>query len=139
MLIEEAMAQLLNGNSGVQAVFGSSPVRIYADRLPDPDDLPAYPAATYRRVSDVPFHGIWQDADASRVRIQITVYAETRAASRAARRAVIAAFSRYHGTVGDIAIDDSILDAERDIYEDSPMLEGLVRIDLDFLVVYQGA
>ena len=140
MLIEEAMCEILNADSGVQSSFGASPVRIYADNLPDPDDT-SYPAATYRRVSDVPFHGIWQDAahDAARVRIQVTVYAETRAECRAAASAVKTAFSRYHGPVGDVRIDDSILDAERDIYEDAPMMAGLIRIDLDFLVVYQGA
>ncbi len=76
-MIEAAIVLLLGAHAGVLAQFGAE-VRIFPDEAPAGT---AYPLATFFRVDQSPFSGIYQDSVWSRARVQVTVYAPSRLAA----------------------------------------------------------
>lgn len=138
MLVEEAVVILVTGNAGVLAAIGS---RFYREKAPTPTET-TYPYAVYHRVDSVPISGIWQDTDWARTRIQVDVYGTTGLQARTASEAVIGAINRYHGTVTNaghetVTFDDILLESERDIFESQPILEGVSRVTLDFMIIHR--
>lgn len=132
-MIEQALFTLLSAHTGVQAQFGSPP-RIYADQAADGA---AYPLTTFFRVDSQPISGIRQDSDWVEMRLQLTVYAQTRLAARTAANQIKAALQRIRTTSAGHYIDDTVLVQERDSFAADPHPAGFSAVELDYQVIYQ--
>ncbi len=130
-MIEEVLQSLLSANSDVQSQLSN---RIFPDEAPSGT---AYPLATFFRVDQSPFSGLYQDTEWLRSRVQFTVYAETRKAARQAAKALSSAISRTHGTYLSHWIDDIKLIQERDSFASDPHPAGYSAVELDFETVFK--
>ena len=132
-MIEAALIALLSAHAGVISQLAG---RIYPDVSPSGTE---YPLATFFRVDQSPYSGLYQDSVWSRARVQFTVYAPTRLAARSAAVEIRRALSRVHQTVAanNILIDDSRIVQERDSFAADPHPVGYSAVELDFEIVFK--
>lgn len=110
MSLESALIAYLSAQSGVTAVFGSSPLRIFPLVLPQSATLPA---ARYQRIDTTRGYTAGGDEVLPEARMQIAIEAATYEGARTAADAVQAALSGYRGTFGGIYAGRVLLAADR--------------------------
>lgn len=105
--ITTAVKTLIASCAGVTAIIGSSPLRYYPIRLPQPPIV--YPSITYQEIDAT---GVYAHSGYSGIqtpRVQLTIWAQTFASSDALRTALRAlppdGINGYRGIVGGIQID----------------------------------
>lgn len=134
--MEESLVAYLMAYSGLTALIGSNPVRIYWTRAPQ---AVAKPYVTMQRISgnrDTHMQGVSGLVES---RVQVDCYGLTYAASKGVARAVEARISGLAFTQSGTVFQVCILDAERDGYEDDATPDKLYRTSLDFIIWHKGA
>ena len=130
MAIEDALYTRLSGHAGLSALIGD---RIYPVKLPQ---SPVYPAIIYEARGGDRLHNMGVDAGIRRPIFQIACVAATYDAATNVGEQVIAALSRFRGTVGGIVIQDVLMiDEPDDFWSDEPPVKQRV---LEFEVSYEG-
>lgn len=132
-MIEEALFKLLSTDSGVSAIAST---RVYISLMPE---SPTFPAIVYRMISEKTFPAMGADVGIVRRRMQVDCWGETATDARNLADAVIAALSRYSGTVtytgGSTVISDIYRDGVIDLYDEHARK---FQRAVDFIVFYQG-
>ncbi len=130
MAIEDALYTRLSGHAGLSALVGD---RIYPVKLPQ---SPVYPAIIYESRGGDRLHNMGVDAGIRRPIFQIACFAATYDAATNVGEQVIAALSRFRGTVGGIVIQEILMiDEPDDFWSDEPPVWQRV---LEFEVSYEG-
>jgi hypothetical protein len=134
--MEESLIGYLKAASGITALLGTNPVRIYWTLAPQ---NVAKPYATLQRISgnrDTHMKGVSGLVES---RVQVDCYGLTYAASKGVARAVEARISGGAFTQSGTAFRVCLLDTERDGYEDGATPDKLFRTSLDFIIWHKGA
>jgi hypothetical protein len=134
--MEESLVSYLKAASGITALIGANPVRIYWTLAPQ---NVAKPYVTLQRVSGNRDMHMMGPSGLVESRVQIDCYGLTYAASKGVARAVEARISGFKGTHSGTVFGGVFLDAERDGYEDDATPDKLFRTSLDFIIWHKGA
>ena len=98
------------------------------------------PAVTFRKISAPRIHQMGSDPGIVTARYEVNCWADAEdnadgfGSMAAVGVQVVAALSRYSGTIGGVVVDQIFLDDEEDIYEPSTMTWRRI---LDFIVHYR--
>lgn len=115
MAIEDGLFAVLSGNTGVNALVGTDPSRIYPVLAPE---SPTYPYIVYHDISEVVPNAMGSGTtDIVRRRYQFDCYGETDTDCRTLAAAVIAALDRYQGTSSGVVIQDVYRMGVTDIFD----------------------
>lgn len=116
--IRSALFSYLSGKTGVTAIVGTSPVRLYPLARPQGGELPAM---TYARVTGGHDHNLTAASGTAIPTFELDCFAETYAEADAlaeAIRQVMQGFSGSFGTGGNaVAVKAVLLDDESDGYD----------------------
>lgn len=126
MSLETEIYTQLSGYSGMSALVGSSPARIYPVVIPQNSTMPAM---SYQRISSQPVSAMGADTAAVRTRVQVSIFAENFSKTGnalAVRDKVVAALTRYRGGT----IQDCFRENEQHDFDSDPKF---YRIILDFI------
>lgn len=109
------MRTYLVAQAGVKAVFGSSLVRIYVDRI-DESITVSYPFAIIRDITGGPAyaHSTVMPGFAS---VQVDVYSDAQGTADSGRAAIEAELSGYKGAMGAITVGSSFITNKRGDYD----------------------
>ena len=106
-----SMRTYLIGKAGIKAVFGSTLVRLYVDRI-DPRITTAYPFAILRDINGGPDYahdGAMPDTNF----VQVDVYSDAQSTADSGRAAIEAELSAYKGAMGAITVGSSFISNKR--------------------------
>lgn len=110
MSLESDLVDYLRGDAAVAALLGA---RIWFQEIPQDS---AYPNAVMYRIDGVPNNTLAGSGGKSRVRVQIDVYGQTYAATKAAAAAVVSAL-RASGGSPSTGLDGALQLSDQDFYD----------------------
>lgn len=95
---------------------------------------PAYPAATYQRISASRLRSVDGPAGRGKPRLQLDCWGATYAQAKALAAAAGRALDGYKGLMGSVQVDAVSLDNEQDVHEEEP---EVYRVIQDYLISHQ--
>lgn len=113
--VEEALAKTLRDDATVAGLVGT---RIFPGPASDPDQTRPY--ISYQRVDGPRLRALDGAQLVAHPRFQLNVWADTPESAWAVGTAVRQALDDFTGTVLGVAIIDTAIEDDTDIYEDSP-------------------
>lgn len=113
--IEANIITFLSAQAGVQAIFGSSPSRIYVERK-DPAITTTYPYAILRTVTQAPDYAHDGSLPDSGL-YQIDVYSDSKPTVNSGEAAISAELSGYSGSMGTATVGASFIEDVRGDFE----------------------
>lgn len=122
--IEKAIRSILVNDSTVKAIT----TRCYPAKIPQD---PTYPLILYYKVTGMRDHHLQGPSGLAHPRFQVEAWAITYDAAKALANAIRGALDGYTGTQGTVVIGSTIMESERDYYEDAVSCH---RVIMDFVL-----
>lgn len=137
MKAETVIVSRLTTVAGVTDLIGASPFRLYPLVLPQESER-KYPAMTYKVIDSERTRGVYTDPGESKVRLQLTCWAETYNEAKALAEQVRLALERFGsgplGTlIAGVTVYDIFMGSEADTYEPSVQAYAVA---VDYTVVH---
>src|SRR6185295_13120208 len=129
-LVEEALHTRLLAVAGVTALIGD---RVHP--VPLPQNV-TYPAVSYQLISRNRETAFGVDPLLATSRIQVNAWASTYTAVKALAEQIRLALERFRGTVLGIEWQDTLLDGETDLYDDTVLVH---QVAIDAIVFHREA
>jgi hypothetical protein len=130
--LEEAMIAKLLATAAVTDLVST---RVYPGSVPQAS---AMPAIVVNRISGTPIYTDDGESGLQTARLELDCWGDTYSSAKTVARAVIAALSGFVGTVDDVEVQNTLLDAERDMREGGGnAAKYLFRTNLDFIVWFK--
>lgn len=120
--IEQALAAILKADATVAAIT----TRVYPNFIPQ---APTYPLIVYQKITGYRDHALTGPTGKAHPRFQVEAWAETYSAAKALANAIREALDGKALSSGSVVIGSSIIQSERDWYEDAAEAH---RIIMDF-------
>ena len=89
-----------------------------------------YPAVAVQRISSPRDHAMGSDPGFAHTRFQVTAADKTRTGAQALAAAVRTDFARWRGTIGSVAVQDTLVETQQDLPFDINVELHLVPVDL---------
>lgn len=128
---EEALYARMSGYAGLTALVST---RVYPVKLPQ--DC-TYPAVTYQRISTIREVAHGADPGIARTRLQVTSAATTYSGVKAVTAQVRAALQRYDDAAASVAVLDTFLENEVDLFSEEEDDAGVYLVAQDFTVIHR--
>jgi hypothetical protein len=130
--LEEAMIAKLLATTAVTDLVST---RVYPGSVPQASTMPAI---VVNRISGTPIYTDDGESGLQTARLELDCWGETYSSAKTVARAVIAALSGFVGTVDDVDVRNTLLDAERDFREGGGnAAKYLFRTNLDFIIWFE--